>query len=146
MNQETNRNSSFFRFEDLRVYNKAIDFACDVAATCANNVMSTASNILNSLSDSAKLIAVHIAECPSNDKQGFSDSLKAAKAEIRRCVVYITLAAKAGGLSDTEEQEYRTQLMELTKMIGALINSLYKSNNNGQQPAQQEDDLESLTW
>lgn len=145
MNQETNRTSSFFRFEDLRVYNKAIDFACDISATCAKSAVSTDSIILNNLANSARMIAVHIAECPSNDKQGFSESLKVAKAEIRKCVVYITMAVKTGCMSDTEEQEYRTQLMELTKMIGALINSLHKSNAT-QQPAQQEDEFESLTW
>jgi hypothetical protein len=52
-----------------------------------------------------------------------------AKSSIRQCVVYTTLAVRQNLLTETSEEESRGFLMEMTKMIGALISSLQRSNN-----------------
>ena len=51
-----------------------------------------------------------------------------AKSAVRECVVITTLAEKQNLITDLLVGESRNELMELTKMIGALIGSLQKSN------------------
>ncbi len=50
-------------------------------------------------------------------------------------MVYTTISHNAGILTDAYEEESRGILMEMTKMVGALISSLQRSsgynNNNG---------------
>jgi hypothetical protein len=50
-----------------------------------------------------------------------------AKSAVRECVVFTTLAGKLDYLSEKEVDESRGQLMEMTKMIGALIGSLQRA-------------------
>ena len=50
-----------------------------------------------------------------------------AKSAVRECVVYTSLAGKLHYFSDKEVEESRGQLMEMTKMIGALIGSLQRA-------------------
>jgi hypothetical protein len=50
-----------------------------------------------------------------------------SKSAIRECVVYTTVAFNEGLISAEDEDESRNQLMEMTKMLGALITSLQKS-------------------
>jgi hypothetical protein len=53
-----------------------------------------------------------------------------AKSSIRECIVFTMLARKQNNISDLYEEDSRNQLMEMTKMIGALISSLQRSNGN----------------
>jgi hypothetical protein len=53
-----------------------------------------------------------------------------AKSSIRECVVYTEIASKMSVLNDEAREYSRTQLMELTKMIGSLVASLQRSTSN----------------
>jgi hypothetical protein len=77
---------------------------------------------------------MNIAEGSSRNKSQFIYYLKIAKSAIRECMVYTTISHNAGLFSDEYEEESRGILMEMTKMIGALISSLQRSSgysNNG---------------
>ena len=50
-----------------------------------------------------------------------------AKSAVRECVVHNSLALRMQYLSEHEADESRNQLMEMTKMLGALIGSLQRS-------------------
>ena len=83
--------------------------------------------------DSARNIAFYIAEGSARNKPQFIYNLKLAKSAIRECVVFTSLSLMQGNIIDSQADESRTQLMEMTKMIGALISSLQRSsatNNN----------------
>jgi four helix bundle protein len=130
---------SFFRFEDLRIYAKAIDYIKWV-----HNVSSFFSNGKSkSLEDnflrSAYTIALHIAEGSARNKTQFIYYLKMAKSAVRECVVFTELARESGHFSDEDREYSRTQLMELTKMIGSLVASLQRSV-----PNLKEDDIDEL--
>ena len=60
-----------------------------------------------------------------------------AKTAVRECLVYTSIFHNLELLTDAEEDLSRSQLMEMTKMIGALISSLQRSNNK------REDDNDS---
>ena len=52
-----------------------------------------------------------------------------AKSSVRECLVYTSIFHNLGHFNDDDEDTSRNPLMEMTKMIGALISSLQRSNN-----------------
>lgn len=129
MTPEDNKSTTFFRFEDLRVYNKAIGFVSLLTKTSALATNEIDNHYYKRFLEEATLLAFNIAEGSSKNKPAFIAQLKAAKTNIRKCVVFCAIGRQNNFLSEEREDMIRTQLMELTKMIGALIISLQRSVN-----------------
>ena len=129
MTPEDNKSTTFFRFEDLRVYNKAIGFVSLLTETSALATNEIDNHYYKRFLEEATLLAFNIAEGSSKNKPAFIAQLKAAKTNIRKCVVFCAIGRQNNFLSEEREDMIRTQLMELTKMIGALIISLQRSVN-----------------
>ncbi len=127
MENTTDKINSFFRFEDLRIYHKAIDFVDWVQQTTSFFPDDAKPNIGVPFSKAAQAIVINIAEGSARNKSQFVYYLKMAKSAIRECVVYATVAKTLHYISEETEEEGRRQLMELTKMTGALIASLQKA-------------------
>lgn len=125
------RTITFFRFEDLRIYHKAADYITWVHSTTSYFPESINSSLAGEFEKAANSIALNIAEGSSRNKSQFIYYLKMAKSAVRECLVYTTIAYKLNLLTEDAEAESRGVLMEMTKMIGALIGSLQKSNNGG---------------
>ncbi|MDR1758827.1 MAG: four helix bundle protein [Bacteroidales bacterium] len=126
MNEQENT-ISFFRFEDLRVYDKALNYIKWLNETMAKSLEKEKFKVSRSLLESAQDIALNIAEGSARSKAQFIYYLKMAKSSIRECVVYTELASSYGILDENEKEYSRTQLMELTKMIGSLVASLQRT-------------------
>lgn len=122
---------SFFRFEDLRVYQKALDYYTWVQVNTEMFPHAENNPLVKSFLLDAIDIATKISEGSSRNKSHFINCLKEAKTAIRRCVVYTTVSFTSGYFSEEEELNGRNQLMELTKMIGALIGSLQREHHSG---------------
>lgn len=122
---------SFFRFEDLRVYQKALDYYTWVQVNTEMFPHAENNPLVKSFLLDALDIATKISEGSSRNKSHFINCLKKAKTAIRRCVVYTSVSFKSGYFSEEEEDKSRTHLMELTKMIGALIGSLQREHHYG---------------
>lgn len=138
--EKAERIGKFFRFEDLRIYHKSIDYNAWVLDAVLQFPSSDQSQFVLRFCDSARNISFFIAEGSSRNKPQFIQYLKMAKTSIRECLIFGTLALKQNNITETQEEESRQQLMEMTKMIGALISSLqrssggngnHKSSNNG---------------
>lgn len=130
MNLDSTKSQAFFRFEDLRVYHKSLDFATWVADFCTANANDESSNYFNAFNNEALEIPYNIAEGSARNKAQFIHYLKLAKSSVRKCIVQTSVGYKRGLISDETQEEIRTQLMELTKMLGALITSLQKTIDN----------------
>jgi len=129
MNEQEN-NVSFFRFEDLRIYAKALDYIKWVHGV-STLFPTTQDKILGeTFLKSAHAIALHIAEGSARNKTQFIYYLKMAKSSVRECVVFTELATGTDSFNDEEREYSRTQLMELTKMIGSLVASLQRTLPN----------------
>ena len=151
MVQEDNKSTTFFRFEDLRVYSKAIGFVSLLTEASSLATNEIESHFYRRFLEESTKIAFFIAEGSSKNKASFIFQLKAAKTSIRRCVVFATIGRQNDYLSEEKEEAIRTQLMELTKMIGALIISLQKhggiQNANEYHDIQQDEiDTENVFW
>ena len=125
MEQQEERTVSFFRFEDLRVYTKATDYATWVTTNVAGDEKHK--SLVGAFCHSAYDIALNIAEGSSRSKTQFDHYLKIAKTAIRECVVYTEVAANLGIFTPEQKEQSREFLMELTRMLGALIISLQRA-------------------
>ena len=67
--------------------------------------------------------------------------MKIAKTAIRECVVYTTVASEIGLLDAESSQKSRETLMELTRMVGALIISIQRSNTGRRRENDERDNL-----
>lgn len=133
------QSTSFFRFEDLRIYAKSINYA-EWLLGAMHPQNEAEKNLFDTFCKSAYDIALNVAEGSSRSKSQFEHYLKIAKTAIRECVVYTAIAADMGYISDEQKEHSRTILMELTRMIGALIISLQRS----QQPRREDEGL--MIW
>lgn len=124
------KTGTFFRFEDLRVYHKSMDYICWLQDVTLQFPGNDESQFVLRFSDSARNIAFFIAEGSARNKSQFIHYLKLAKSSIRECLVFTTLALRQNNITESQEEESRQQLMEMTKMIGALISSLQRSNGS----------------
>lgn len=119
---------SFFRFEDLRIYGKSVDYAIWILGTLREARTDNEKQFSHAFVNSAMDISLNIAEGSARSKSQFDHYLKIAKSAIRECVVYTTIASKNGLLTEYDAERSRELLMEQTRMIGALIISLQRGS------------------
>ena len=86
MDQQEERTVSFFRFEDLRVYAKATDYASWLAAQIGAPRNESEKTLVTSFCHSSYDIALNIAEGSSRSKSQFDHYLKIAKTAINTMV------------------------------------------------------------
>jgi len=130
MDNENEKNNTFFRFEDLRIYHKALNYAHWVNDTSMLRSNEQHKGLVERFNQSSHNIVLNIAEGSARNKSQFIYYLKMAKSAVRECLVFTSICYKLNIFDDQEEDESRNQLMEMTKMIGALISSLQRNNNN----------------
>lgn len=128
MNEQEN-NVSFFRFEDLRIYAKALDYINWVHSVTPKFPETCCESVGVAFLKSAQSIALNIAEGSARNKAQFVYYLKMAKSSVRECVVYTEIASRLNVLDENDKEYSRNQLMELTKMIGSLVASLQRTSN-----------------
>jgi len=129
--EKQERSGTFFRFEDLRIYHKALDYVSWLQDVTMLFPDTDKTQLAIRFNDAARNIALFIAEGSARNKTQFIYYLRMAKSSIRQCMVYTTLSYGLNLMSEAYEDESRNQLMEMTKMIGALISSLQRSMANG---------------
>lgn len=127
MDEELERTFTFFRFEELRVYRKALDYSTWVIKHTQPFYEKEYGLLSKGFNSSAQKIALNIAEGSALSRSQFINHLKIAKSMVRSCLVYTSIARQLDYLSNEDEDYSRNQLMELTKMIGALIGSLQRA-------------------
>lgn len=141
MENEHERPTTFFRFEDLRIYHKALDYT-DWVYLMAKNT--TNDPFMKTFFDrflaSSNGIALNIAEGSSRNKSQFVYYLKMAKSSVRECVVLSTIAKSRSFITANAYDDSKNHLMEMTKMIGALIGSLQRSVKPGEHDEEEENE------
>lgn len=124
------RISTFFRFEDLRLYGKTMVYTEWVYKKTQLFPESEAHTLIETFQTAAQNVPVLIAEGSALSRPIFVEFLNDARSCVRQCVVLATLATNLGYLSPEEEAESRELLIEVSKMLGALLTSLQKTTNN----------------
>jgi len=114
----------YFKFEDLKVYQKAMEFGESVN----NQVEKFPSHEIYKLSSqfirAADSIALNIAEGSASTDANFVRYLKMAWDSAHECVAISTKAKLRNYLSFEEDEANRQSITEISKMISALIKHL----------------------
>ena len=119
---------TFFRFEDLRIYQKALDYVNWVYEATKLFPEQETNDLVPRFNNASRNIALNIAEGSARNKSQFVYYLKMAKSSVRECLVYTTISHNLNYITDIMTDESRNYLIEMTKMIGALISSLQRNN------------------
>ena len=135
---------SFFRFEDLRIYAKATDYSTWIINNIGQPENDMQRNLVNSFCHSSYDIALNIAEGSSRNKNQFEHYLKISKSAIRECIVYTAVAYNVGLFDEETCNQSREYLMELTRMIGALIISLQRGSSRRREEYETEDNENTI--
>lgn len=118
-----------FKFEDLKVYQKSLDFV-DVVYKVSNTFPKEECYRLTSqFIRAATSVALNIAEGSGDTNPQFSRFLQIALGSVKECVVCVTIAKNQKYISTEEENDLREKLEELSKMISSLQKYLKNTND-----------------
>jgi S23 ribosomal protein. len=128
MEDQQQREVSFFRFEDLRVYHKSLEYFKWVAEQIKQANTTDQTMMLKQLANAAIEVSACIAEGSSRHKVQFITFLKDAKSAVRKCVVLSTMALQSGAFTQEQCDQSREFLVEMTKMLGSMVVSLQRNS------------------
>src|SRR5699024_9240510 len=109
-----------FNFEDLLVYQKAMDFGEDVDRQVKDFPKSERFELTSQFKRAADSIALNIAEGSSGTDKQFHHYLGNAYRSTHECVTCSTKAFLRGYITKEQGEKNRGKLAELTKMISVL--------------------------
>ncbi|MBR4147929.1 MAG: four helix bundle protein [Bacteroidales bacterium] len=127
--QENQKAAPFFKFENLRIYHKSLMFSQAALAILDTVKNESDKMVAQQLFEAASMITNNIIEGSSANKNAFIGYLQQAKGNIRTCVTYTALLLNRNVIDEEQSNDIRNELIELTKMAGALIVSLQGENN-----------------
>jgi four helix bundle protein len=119
----------FFKFENLRIYHKSLMFANAVLAILDNTNNDSDKMVATKFFEAASMITKNIVEGSCAQKVSFIEYLQQAKGNIRTCVTYTAILLNRRVIDEEQSNDIRNELIELTKMSGALIVSLQGETN-----------------
>ena len=128
-NTDSQKNAPFFKFENLRIYHKSLQFSNAILAIYDLTETPADRMVTQQLFENALMITNNIIEGSSSCKTNFIGSLQQAKGNIRTCVTLAALLLSRNVIDEEQANDIRNELIELTKMTGALIVSLQGDNN-----------------
>lgn len=118
-----------FKFEDLKVYQKALDFI-DETYKVTNTFPKDKMYSLTSQYKRASIsIALNIAEGSGDTNAQFNRFLNISNGSIKECVVCSTIANRLNYISENQDYKTRLKLEELSKMTSSLQKYLKNSND-----------------
>ncbi|MGY3795665.1 four helix bundle protein [Aquimarina sp. 433] len=106
-----------FKFEDLIIYNKAIDFGESVHDQVQAFPKEEANRLASQFTIAADAIALHIAEGSASSNDQFNNYLQIAWDRAHECIVCSTKARLRGFITEEQDELNRGDITELTKMI-----------------------------
>lgn len=118
-----------FNFEDLKVYQKALDFIDDTYKMTKDFPKSENYALSSQFKRASISIALNIAEGAGDTNAQFNRYLNIASGSIKECVVCSTIAKRLDYLDKDEDYSNRVKLEELSKMTSSLQKYL-KSNDS----------------
>ncbi len=116
-----------FKFEDLRVYQKSLGYNQWLFENLANAESPLQLKLSTEFYQSAMNISLNIAEGSYRPLNQFEQYLRMARTATRECVTYSYLAYSNQIFSEEVYNESRKMLLELIKMLCALLISIQKN-------------------
>lgn len=121
---------SKFKFEDLKVYDKALDLIDLTYKTCEKFPNAERFALSSQFTRAAVSIALNIAEGSSDTDKQFNRFLQMALDSVNECVVCSTISKRQNYISEDVDSGIRLKLVELSKMITSLQKYLKTKKTN----------------
>ena len=109
-----------FNFEDLKVYQKALEFVDLVYLLTSKFPDKEKYGLSSQFTRSAVSIALNTAEGSGDSDAQFHRYLQIAEGSVRECITCATIANRRNYITQEENLKARTILLELLKMIRSL--------------------------
>ena len=121
-----------FGYEDLEVWQKAIDWASEIVSLSGNLETSRKHlRLIEQLESASSSVAMNIAEGKGRYSQKeFIQFLYIARGSLYETVTLLDIFLKQNWISKNEFVELKERGKEIAKMLNALINSIKKAHSS----------------
>lgn len=109
-----------FRFEELKVYQKALLFVDGIYNLTKNWPKSETFGLISQLRRASISIVLNIAEGSSRTSKDFSHFLSVARGSCFECVAILTIAKNQKLINQEEYLRIYSQCLELARMLSGL--------------------------
>jgi len=113
-----------FNFEELDVYNKAIDFVSNVYSLTKSFPTDETFGLSSQLRRAAVSIPSNIAEGSARTKKDFGRFIDMARGSVFECVTLLQISVKQNHVGQEKYAELRSELTDLSKMLSGLKRSI----------------------
>ena len=117
-----------FKFEDLKLYQKALDFVDNTYKVTENFPSNENFSLTSQFRRASISIALNIAEGSGDTNAQFNRFLNTANGSIKECVVCSSIAKRLNYISNEIDYSNRLKLEELSKMTASLKKYLMSNN------------------
>jgi len=118
------RDKNTFQFEELKVYHKALDFLDHVYDQTEKFPQAQMYVLSSQYQRAALSIVLNISEGAGGTSKEFLKSLRISRNSAKECVACMTVALRRKYISEKEEVYTREKLIEISKMLSGLIESI----------------------
>jgi four helix bundle protein len=119
-------NENKFDFENLRVYQKALDYSIYIYEITKSFPKNETYSLVDQFRRAAVSICLNIAEGSGGSKAEFCQFIKIARRSVRECVACTEIGRRLKFLDSPAGEESRKICIELSMMLNGLIKSLRK--------------------
>jgi len=116
-----------FTFEDLKVYQRALDFIDKVYAATENYPSTEKFNLTSQFQRASVSISLNIAEGNGSTNKENLKYLGIASRSLKECVVCITISLRRKYIDQDVHNALRNELAEISRMISGLKNFMKKN-------------------
>jgi len=113
-----------FNFEDLNVYNKAVDLVSDVYLLTKTFPKDEMFGLTSQLRRAAVSISLNISEGSSRSKKDFSRFIDMARGSVFECVTLLQISLKQRYVGQKKFIDLKDKLTDLSKMLSGLRRSI----------------------
>jgi four helix bundle protein len=113
-----------FDFENLRVYQKSLEYVDFVYEITKNFPKTEIFSLTDQFKRASTSICLNIAEGSGGSKGEFNQFLKIARRSIRECVAIADISYRQKFIEDKNRRQSRIFCSDLSRMVNGLIKSL----------------------
>lgn len=113
-----------FKFEELNVYNEAINFVDLVYSSTDNWPKTETFGLIDQIKRASTSVVLNIAEGSGKTKTDFQHFISISRGSVYECVAILTIALRRDYISKKEFESMYEFCNKLARMLTALKNSL----------------------
>jgi four helix bundle protein len=122
------KNEDKFGFEDLKVYQRALEYVDFVYTVTKNFPKTETFSLIDQFRRASISVCLNIAEGSGGSKSEFNQFLKIARRSVRECIAVTEISYRQKFLSTGDKSRSRLFCLEMSRMLNGLMKSLKKKD------------------